>query len=303
MEHRPQKTVVIIAGPTAVGKTAVAIQLAQHLNTAIISADSRQCYQELNIGVARPSPEELSLVPHYFIASHSITETVSAASFETYALEKATALFETKDTIIMTGGTGLYIRAFCEGLDSIPAIDESIRNRIIHQYNTSGIAWLQEQLKEKDPAFYEAGEMQNPQRMMRALEVVESTGQSVLSFRKGEKAQRPFSIVKIGLHLPKEELHRNINHRVDNMLKQGLLEEVRSLLPYKHLNALQTVGYEELFCHLEGNCSLEQAIEEIKIHTRQYAKRQLTWFRRDKEMKWYLPNEMELLKQEVGSRK
>ncbi|MCX6320158.1 MAG: tRNA (adenosine(37)-N6)-dimethylallyltransferase MiaA [Bacteroidetes bacterium] len=295
MSAPQQKNVIIIAGPTAVGKTAVAVQMAKHFDTAIISADSRQCYKELSIGVARPSKEELDAVPHYFIASHSVTETVTAASFEEYALQKTTDIFRQKDTLIMTGGTGLYLRAFCEGLDNIPEIDEAIRAAIIQQYNTNGLAWLQEQVKMKDPSFYASGEIQNPQRMMRALEVVESTGQSITTFRKGEKAQRSFAIKKIGLHLPKEALHSNINQRVDTMMREGLLDEVRSLLPNKHLNALQTVGYEELFRHLEGQCTIEQATEEIKIHTRQYAKRQLTWFRRDKEMKWYQPEEMELI--------
>lgn len=237
---------IIVAGPTAVGKTAVAIQLAKHFATSIISADSRQCYKELNIGVARPSVQELAAINHYFIASHSILDEITAAGFEQYALQKATELFQQHDTVVMVGGTGLYIKAFCEGLDLIPAVDPAIREQIISNYNSNGLAWLQEQVQQKDPAFYASGEIQNPQRMMRALEVVESTGQSVLSFRKGEKAQRDFKIIKIGLELPKEELHRRIYTRIDQMMQAGQLEEVKKLVPYKHLNALQTVGYKEL---------------------------------------------------------
>lgn len=290
------KTVIVVAGPTAVGKTAVAIQLAKHFQTEIISADSRQCYKELVIGVARPSVQELNEVPHHFIATHTIAigpiqDEITAAGFEAYALQKVNELFNGHDVVIMTGGTGLYIKAFCEGMDTIPAIEPAIRTRIIQQYEENGLDWLQEQVKQKDPSFYAAGEVQNPQRMMRALEVIEATGESILHFQKGEKVKRDFEIVKIGLELPKEELHRNIHTRVDRMMELGLLEEVRSLLPYRHLNALQTVGYAELFDYLDGTYPLGKAIDNIKTHTRQYAKRQLTWFRRDKEMKWYHPAE------------
>jgi tRNA dimethylallyltransferase len=287
-----KKTMIIVAGPTAVGKTAVAIQLAKHFTTSIISADSRQCYKELNIGVARPSVQELEAVNHYFIASHSIQDEVTAAGFEQYALQKATELFQQNDFVVMVGGTGLYIKAFCEGLDMIPAVDPVIREQIISNYNSKGLAWLQEQVQQKDPAFYASGEIQNPQRMMRALEIVESTGQSVLSFRKGEKAQRNFNIMKIGLELPKEELHRRIHTRIDQMMQAGQLEEVKGLVPYKQLNALQTVGYKELFEYLEGAISLEKAVDQIKTNTRQYAKRQMTWFKKDEEMKWFAPGQL-----------
>ncbi len=284
-----KKTVIVVAGPTAVGKTAVAIQLAKHFGTSIISADSRQCYKELNIGVARPSVQELEAVHHYFIASHSIRDEITAAGFEHYALEKTTELFQQHNTVIMVGGTGLYIKAFCEGLDSIPAVDPSVREQIISNYNSKGITWLQEQVQQKDPLFYAHGEIQNPQRMMRALEVVESTGQSVLSFRKGKKAQRDFHIIKIGLELPKEELQQRIHTRVDQMMQAGQLEEVKGLVPYKQLNALQTVGYKELFEYLEEKISLEKAVEQIKTNTRHYAKRQMTWFKKDEEIKWFTP--------------
>lgn len=285
----PRKTVIIICGPTAVGKTSVAISLAKHFQTEIISADSRQCFKELNIGVARPSVTELEEVPHHFIASHFISEEVNAASFEQYALQKVNELFKKHNVVIMVGGTGLYIKAFCEGLDEIPAIDPSVRKRITEEYEQKGLQWLQDEVKKKDPEFFAVGEIQNPQRMMRALEVVESTGQSILSFRKNERPKRDFNIVKIGLELSKEELHRNINRRVDKMIADGLVEEVRSLLAFRNLNALQTVGYSEIFEYLDGKVSLETAVEEMKKNTRQYAKRQMTWFKKDKEIKWVKP--------------
>ena len=286
MKNPKDKTVIIICGPTAVGKTSISITLAKYFHTEIISADSRQCFKELKIGVARPSDEELKEIPHHFIASHSIKENINAAFFEQFALQKAGDLFKTHDTIIMVGGTGLYIKAFCEGLDEIPPIDETIRKNIITDYELRGLSWLQDQVKTNDPEFYKIGEVQNPQRLMRALEVVESTGQSILAFRKNKKTERPFNIIKIGLELPKEELYVNINSRVDKMLQEGLMEEVCSLNGYRDVNALQTVGYSEIFEHLDGKISLATAIEEIKKNTRQYAKRQMTWFKKDKEINW-----------------
>ncbi len=284
------KTVIIIVGPTAVGKTGVAIALAKHFQTEIISADSRQCFKELDIGVARPSPEELKQVKHHFIATHSILEEINAAGFEKIALIKTEELFKSHDVVIMTGGTGLYIKAFCEGLDEIPAVQPEIRNRISTAFDKKGLAWLQEEIKLKDPEFYKAGEIQNPQRMMRALEVVESSGHSILSFRKNEKTKRDFNIIKIGLELPKEELEHNINSRVDAMLEKGLLEEVKKLVPFKHLNALQTVGYSEMFDFLDGKLLLPEVTERIRINTRQYAKRQMTWFKKDKDIQWFSPH-------------
>jgi tRNA dimethylallyltransferase len=289
------KTLIVITGPTAVGKTAVAVQLARSFKTEIISADSRQCFKELSIGVARPSAEELAAVPHHFIASHSVQDEVTAAVFEEYALQKASALFQRYDQLVMVGGTGLYIKAFCEGLDAIPAIQPEIRNRIITGYEQKGLEWLQQELQSKDPLFFEKGEIQNPQRMMRALEVVEATGQSIFSFRKGEKAKRDFAIIKIGLELPRPELNERIHHRVDLMMEQGLLEEVKSLKQYGHLNALQTVGYKELFEYLNGKTTLDKAVEQIKINTRQYAKRQMTWFKKDPEINWAGPDDTSLI--------
>ena len=286
-------TVYIIVGPTAVGKTSFAISLAQHLQTEIISADARQCYAELNIGVARPSLDELSQVPHHFIASHSVNETVNAQVFENYALAKANELFKTHHSVVMVGGTGLYIKAFCEGLDMIPAIDPAIREDIIKQYEKLGLRWLQKEVSVKDPMYWAKGEQQNPQRLMRALEVMLGTGASIVSFQIKNKITRPFNIVKVGLELPREQLYERINQRVISMVENGLETEVRNLLPQNHLNALQTVGYSEWAPYFESSLSKEKVIENIQQNTRHYAKRQMTWFKKDPEITWYLSNQIE----------
>lgn len=281
-----QHTVILIVGPTAVGKTAVAVQLAKQFHTEIISADSRQCYREMNIGVARPSAAELAAVPHHFIASHSISDDVNAGVFEQYALAKANELFQQHPVIVMTGGTGLYINAFVEGIDVMPSIPQTIRENIIRTYQEKGLAWLQETIQQKDPAFWEIAEQQNPQRLMRALEFVEATGQSITTYRSGKKEERPFKVITIGLEMPRELLNERINSRVDAMMEAGQLEEAKRLFSSRHLNALQTVGYQELFDHFEGKTSLSKAVELIKQHTRQYAKRQMTWFKKNSSIHW-----------------
>lgn len=286
-----KKTVILIAGPTAVGKTALAINLATHFNTAIISADSRQCYKEISIGVAKPSVEELQAVKHYFINSHSITDDLTAASYEQFALAAADELFATNDVAVMVGGTGLYIKAFCEGMDQIPAVPDELRLQLQQQYQQYGIEWLQQQLQQHDPLYAAQGEMQNPQRMLRALEVVLASGESIIKFRTGEKKQRSFDVITIGLELPREELYSRINLRVDLMMKEGLLEEAKTVYPQRQLNALQTVGYRELFDYFDGMLTLPQAVEKIKQNSRHYAKRQLTWFKRDTSIKWFHPSD------------
>jgi tRNA dimethylallyltransferase len=280
------KKAFVIVGPTAVGKTAAAIRLAKKLNTEIISADSRQCYLELKIGVARPSLAELDAVTHHFIASHSIHDPLNAGKFEQLSLEKADDIFSRSDSLVVVGGTGLYVKAFCEGLDDIPASDPDTRQQVMHGYASGGIGWLQEQVREKDPEFFQKGETLNPQRMMRALEVVLSTGRSIFSFRDREKRKRDFEIVKLGLELPKEKLVENIALRTERMIAEGLVEEANDLMPFRELGPLQTVGYTEIFDHLEGKISLQKAADLIKTHTWQYARRQYTWFRKDKEVKW-----------------
>ena len=296
IQHNSNKTVIVIAGPTAIGKTQVAIKLAKDFKTEIISADSRQCYREMNIGVARPSEEELKEVKHHFIASHSIQDTVNAGTFEKYALEITKQLFKDHDVLIMAGGTGLYIQAFCEGMDEIPNVPLNIRKQIESKYREEGLEWLQKEVQKKDPEFFTAGEIKNPRRLMRALEVSEATGQSIMSFRKGKKQKREFNIIKIGLQLPKEELHDNINKRVDKMISDGLVDEVKPLISYKHLSALQTPGYKEIIEYLDKKISFEEAIELIKRNTRQFAKRQLTWFTKEKEINWFLLQRLKRLK-------
>jgi len=274
-------------GPTAVGKTSFAIALAQTLNTEIISADARQCFKEMNIGVARPSVDELNSVTHHFIASHSVTEAINASYFENWALDKINSLFEKKDSVVMVGGTGLYIKAFCEGLDLIPAIEASIRENIIQQYEKLGLRWLQKEVAVKDPSYWVKGEQKNPQRLMRALEVMLGTGTSITSFQNKKAVERPFKMVKIGLELPREELYYRINARVLNMVKDGLEKEVKSLQTSAHLNALQTVGYSEWLDYFEEKITKEKVIENIQQNTRHYAKRQMTWFKRDPAITWF----------------
>ncbi|MBC7887814.1 MAG: tRNA (adenosine(37)-N6)-dimethylallyltransferase MiaA [Ferruginibacter sp.] len=281
---------MIILGPTAVGKTAVAIALAKHFSTRIISADSRQCFKELDIGVAKPSPEELQSIHHYFINSHSVHETVNAGIFEKYALDKLREIFETGDIAIMVGGTGLYIKTFCSGMDEVPVILPGIREKITLDYKLGGLDWLQREVQKCDPVYFSASEVQNPQRLMRALEVKLSTGKSIAEFQTQKKVARDFTIIKIGLELPREELYQRINNRVDSMIQGGLPDEVKNLEPYQHLNALQTVGYKELFAYFKEETSLAEATAAIKNNTRHYAKRQMTWFKKEEEVKWCRPD-------------
>ena len=294
--QQKENTVIIICGPTAVGKTSFAINLATQLETEIISADSRQCFKELNIGVAKPSVIELSAVKHFFINSYSIFDHVNAAVFEQYALHAIVEIFEKHRVAVMVGGTGLYIKAFCEGMDEIPEVDEAVRRQVFEMYEQNGLAHLQTQLALKDPKFWQQAEQQNTQRLMRALEVLLSTGQSITAFQKGRKKERPFNIIKIGLELPRQQLYNQINKRVDEMIEKGLVDEVRSLVPYQNLNALQTVGYREIFEYLNSEISLASAVNSIKTNTRHYAKRQLTWFKKDEEIKWFVAGKIDPFK-------
>lgn len=280
------KTLYIIAGPTAVGKTAIAIALAKRLHTEIVSADSRQCYKGMAIGTAQPTAEELAEVKHYFINEFPVTTSLTAADYEQLALGYLDKLFKTHDTAVVCGGTGLYIKALCEGMDEMPAINKTIEAEINSTYQQQGIEWLQQTVAKEDPEFYALGEVQNPARLLRALIFKKSTGQSILKYRSGKRKERPFNIIKIGIELPREVLYQRINHRVDIMMKQGLLNEVKTLYPQKELKNLQTVGYTELFDYVDGSCTLDEAIDKIKQHTRNYAKRQITWFGKDKDMHW-----------------
>lgn len=285
----PSKIVIVIVGPTASGKTALALSLARYFQTSIISADSRQCYRELNIGTAKPSAAELAEIRHYFINSHSIQETVNAAVFEKLALEYAAEIFQQAPVAIVCGGTGLYVKAFCEGLDQIPPIPAEVREQLRNAYAARGLAWLQEEVRRKDPDFYRQADIRNPHRLLRALEVWETTGRSILHFQQQLPHPRPFRILTIGIQLPRHILHQRIAARVEQMVAAGLFEEAAALWPFRFHPALQTVGYQEIFAWMDGKYSREEAIRQIIFHTRQYARRQLTWFRRDARI-WWIEN-------------
>lgn len=287
------KRLTVVLGPTASGKTSLAIQLAQQLNTEIISADSRQFFREMTIGTAKPTPSELAAAPHHFINSHSISDDYSAGQFEKDALQKIAKLHSKHDDVILVGGSGLYIKAVCEGLDQFPDVDPSIRQRLKKDLEAHGLNALQNQLKSLDAEHFQHMDRSNPQRVIRALEVTIGTGQPYSSFLAKGAAKRPFEIEKIGIDWDRDTLYHRINQRVDLMVAAGLVDEVQALFPQKHLNALQTVGYQEIFDFLEGKHDLDRAIELIKQNSRRFAKRQLTWFRRDPSIKWVQPNEIE----------
>lgn len=290
------KTLIVIAGPTAVGKTAVAIELAKQLKAEIISADSRQFYREMAIGTAKPDEAELSQAKHHFINSHSITDNFSVGDFEKQGLALLQDIFQKHDTAILAGGSGLYIKAICEGFDELPSASSEIRDRLNQELNDKGILYLQGQLKTADPVYYSQVDLSNPQRLIRALEVFEATGKPFSAYRKAVNNKRAFRCIKVGLNLPRDILYQRINQRVDAMINQGLTEEVRSLLPFRHYNALNTVGYSEIFDYFDGKTDLNTAIELIKQNTRRFAKRQLTWFRKDQETKWIMTNESDPIK-------
>jgi tRNA dimethylallyltransferase len=286
-----KKHLIVIAGPTAIGKTALGIQLAKQFHTDIISADSRQFFKEMSIGTAKPSAAEMQDIKHHFIDSHSITETYNVGKYETEAIALLDQLFQTKDIVIMVGGSGLYIDAVCKGFDELPEADEAIRMKINTMLQNEGIESLQNLLKELDPVYYSQVDLNNPQRLCRALEVCLTSGKPYSTLREGKTRKRNFEIIKIGLNTSRDVLYSRINQRVDEMMAHGLLDEVKKLLPFKDSNALQTVGYKEIFDHLENNTDLKTAIELIKQNTRKFAKRQLTWFKRDTEMKWFEPDQ------------
>lgn len=280
------KRLIVVAGPTAVGKTAECIRLAQMLNTEIVSADSRQFYKEMNIGVARPSESELATVPHHLIAHISVCQDYNVAMYEREALEVIEELFRRKDDIVLTGGSGLYVNAVCNGIDDIPDKDEGIRQELNDLFAEQGLEPLQRELQERDPEYWKIVDKQNHIRLIRALEVCRQTSRTFTSFRSQKKTQRNFDIVRIGIKRSRENLLERIYQRVDCMLEQGLIEEVKGLYEYKNLQALNAVGYKEIFDFLDGKTSLQEAVGQIKINTRRYAKRQMTWFCKDKEIQW-----------------
>ncbi len=286
-------TLIVVLGPTGIGKSAISIQLAKHLHCDIISADSRQIFKELAIGTAVPSPEELSQVRHHLIQHKSISDFYSASQFETEVGQLLPALFSKNHCAILTGGSMLYLDAVCKGIDDIPDVDHDLREQLIAVYKEKGIEHLRLQLKTLDPEYYAIVDLKNPKRLLHALEICLMTGRTYTSFRTNTKKERPYQIIKIGLNQDREKLYARINQRVDKMIAEGLVDEVRSVYPQKHLNSLNTVGYKEIFLYLDGKCTLDEAIDRIKCNSRKYARKQLTWFRRDLEINWFEPDQID----------
>ena len=293
-------TLIVLLGPTGVGKTALSLQLAEHFDSPVISADSRQFYRALPIGTAAPTKEELKRVPHYFVGHLQLTDYYSASRFETDVLHLLDELYKTRKTILMSGGSMMYLDAVCRGIDDIPTIDEHLRADLKAQYEKEGIDPIRNQLKILDPVFYKQVDLQNHKRVIHALEVCLMSGKPYSSLRKNEIKQRPFKIVKIGLQRDREELYRRINRRVDEMMAQGLLEEARAVYPLRHLNSLNTVGYKELFNYFSGEWPLDFAVEKIKQNTRIYSRKQMTWFKRDADIQWFHPDETDAILQYIS---
>ncbi len=291
---------VVITGPTAVGKTSVAVEVAKALRTEIISCDSRQMYREMRIGTAVPGAEELSAVPHHFIGNLSIHDYYNVSMFEQECLQLLDRLFQKYQTVVMTGGSGLYIDALCKGIDDFPTVDLEIRRTVTGWFENEGVEYLRRQLKMLDPEHYTKVDLRNHKRIMKAIEVCLQTGKPYSSFLTAQTRKRSFRIVKLGLNRPREELFERINQRTGLMMEEGLLEEAQALYPHRHLNALNTVGYKELFAYMDGVHDLDTAIELIRRNTRRYAKRQLTWFARDPDMQWLHPGQLDEIKAKCG---
>lgn len=296
-----KKFLILVVGPTAVGKTDLCLNLAKKFKTEIVSCDSRQFYREMNLGTAKPSPKELQEVKHHLIDSLSIEDAYDVRKFEKDALQILDAIFQNSDVAIMTGGSGLFADAITDGLDEIPDVDPEIRKEIIKEFETKGLEWLQTQLSKVDPEYYDQVDRQNPQRLIRALEVYRGTSLKFSLFRVKKKAVRPFQIIKIGLDRPRQELYDRIDIRMDQMIAAGLFDEADALFGKRHLNALQTVGYTEIFGYLEGKYDREEAVRLLKRNSRRYAKRQMTWFRRDKEIQWFRADQQQEIFAWVGS--
>ncbi|MDP2236191.1 MAG: tRNA (adenosine(37)-N6)-dimethylallyltransferase MiaA [Bacteroidales bacterium] len=286
-----KKFLVVIAGPTASGKTSVAIQLAKHFNTEIVSADSRQFYREMSIGTAVPSKKQLEECKHHFIQHISIKRKYDVGAYEKDALTLLDELFKSHDVVVLTGGSGLFIDAVCRGLDNIPDISLEVRNKVTELFDSKGIVGLLESLTKLDPAYYDIVDKQNPRRLQRALEVCFQTGLTYSYYRKRETKSRKFDVIWTALLVDRMDLINRINHRVEDMMAAGQVEEAKKLFPHRHLNALNTVGYQELFDYFEGKCTITEAVENIKVNTRQYAKRQMTWFRKNKDYHWLFPTD------------
>lgn len=294
------KKVIFIVGPTAIGKTSLSIDIAKKLNTEIISCDSRQFYKELKIGSAPPSVNELAEIKHHFIQNMSVTNEYNAGKFEIDAIKLITELHKEKDVLIVVGGSGLYIDAICKGFDDIPIVEPKLRNQLNNEFKEKGEEWLQNKIQEIDPEFYANCDKNNSQRLLRALEVFKKTNKTISSFKTRKSKSRTFQIIKIGLDTNREILYKRINNRVDKMLEQGLVDEAHSLISYQNLNALQTVGYKELFHYYNNKSTLETAVDQIKQNTRRFAKRQITWFKKDKNITWFEPSQTKEIKEFIG---
>ena len=286
-------TLIVVVGPTGVGKSNLSIQLARYYQSEIISADSRQIFRELNIGTAVPSAEDLAEIPHHFIQTKSVVEYYNVSEYETEALKLIERLFSQRNPLILTGGSMLYVDTICKGIDDIPTVDPDVRKAVIQWYEENGIEALRQRLQEVDPAYYAIADLNNAKRLLHAVEVYQMTGSPISSFRTNTVRERSFKIVKIGINQDRSILYDRINQRVDKMMESGLLEEVKSVYSHRNLNSLNTVGYKELFAFLDGQCSLEEAVDLIKRNSRKYARKQLTWFRRDPNIHWFEPDHLE----------
>lgn len=298
-----KKTLIVLIGPTGVGKTDLSISIAEKYKSPIISADSRQLYSELKIGTAAPTEEYLKRVKHHFVGTLKLTDYYSAAQYESDVICLLDELFKEKDTILLTGGSMMYIDAICKGIDDIPTVDSDTRQMMMEKYEKEGLERLCAELKLLDPEYYSIVDLKNPKRVIHALEICYMTGKTYTSFRTGNKKQRPFNIIKIGLCRDREELYERINKRVDIMISDGLVDEVKSVYKYKDLNSLNTVGYKEIIQYLDGNCTLDFAIDKIKQNSRIYSRKQMTWFKRDNEITWFHPDNKEEIMKFIESEK
>ena len=285
-------TLIVLIGPTGVGKTELSLSIAEHFNTCIVSSDSRQLYADLKIGTAAPTPEQLARVKHHFVGTLQLTDYYSAAQYEAEVMSKLEELFQKNDVVVLTGGSMMYVDAICKGIDDIPTVDKETRELMLQRYEEEGLEQLCKELKLLDPEYYNIVDLKNPKRVIHALEICYMTGKTYTSFRTRSTKERPFHIIKIGLTRDREELYDRINRRVDIMMQDGLLEEARNVYAYKHLNSLNTVGYKEMFKYLDGEWTLDFAIEKIKQNSRIYSRKQMTWFRRDTEIVWFAPDKL-----------
>ena len=296
-----QNTLIVLIGPTGVGKTELSLSIAEHFGTSIVSSDSRQLYADLKIGTAAPTPDQLARVPHHFVGTLKLTDYYSAAQYEAEVMAKLEELYQHNDVVVLTGGSMMYVDAICKGIDDIPTVYKETRELMLQRYEEEGLEQLCSELKLLDPEYYNIVDLKNPKRVIHALEICYMTGKTYTSFRTRTIKERPFRIIKIGLTRDREELYDRINRRVDEMMKEGLLEEAKSVYEYKHLNSLNTVGYKEMFQYLDGEWTLDFAIEKIKQNSRIYSRKQMTWFKRDTDITWFHPDQKEEIMNHINN--